>query len=406
MKIALTNCRLIDGRGGEPLSDATVVIDGDRIAAVGPGTATTVPSDAQVLDVAGSSVLPGLIDLHLHLLYYYLRPDVVSYGTPTYNDPRITMVGVWHMQQLLDAGITSVRDVGSCRQMVFDLKWALGEGLIRGPRIWAAGRLIAPTGGHGSENPGLGLEFDGVAGALGAVREEIKAGADFIKLAILQDEWTFEELQAAVDLAHRMGRRVACHVNYPPSITNALKAGVDSIEHGCLVTEAELEQMRDQGTYWVITPLIYHKQFENFKTQVADPNTPADVVARARDQVRRHEWIWDNMPKAMLRAAEMGVKIGLGSDQLFPKVGIAALPLDMAMAVEIGLPPMLVIQGVTSTAAECIGCQEELGTLEPGKLADLIVVEGDPLADMTALQQVAMVIKNGQVEKNASGITG
>jgi len=304
------------------------------------------------------------------------------------------------MEQLLDAGITSVRDVGSCGHLVFDLKWALGEGLIRGPRIWSAGRLISPTGGHGSRNPGLCLEFDGVVGARSAVREEVKAGADFIKLGYLQDEWTLEELTAAVDQAHRMGRRVACHVNYPPSITNALKVGVDSIEHGCLVTEEELEKMLDQGTFWVVTPLIYQKQFEEFKAQVADPTTPKHILAHAKDQVRRHEWIWDSMPKAILRAARMGVKIGVGSDQLYTEIGIAALPLDMALLVEIGLSPMQVIQGATLTAAECIGCQEELGTIEPGKLADLIVVDGDPLEDITAIQKVALVIKEGHVEKN------
>lgn len=400
-KIALTNCQLIDGCGGAPLPDATIVIDGNRIAAVGSGITIPVPPEAHVLDAAGRSVLPGLIDLHLHLTFYYLRSDVTVEGKPTYNDPRVVLVGAWHMEQLLDAGITTVRDLGSCGQLVFDLKWALGEGLIRGPRIWAAGRLIVPTGGHGSANPGLALEVDGVAAVRRAVREEIKAGADLIKLGYLQDEWDVDEFQAAVDQAHRMGRKVACHVNYPPSITNALNAGVDSIEHGCLVTEAELEQMLGQGTFWVVTALIYQKQFEDFKAQVADPNTPAHIAARARDQVRRHEWIWDNMPRALLRAAEMGVKIGVGSDQLYPQVGIAALPLDMALLVEIGLPPMFVIQGATSVAAECIGCQDDLGTVEVGKLADLIVVDGDPLSDITALQRVRLVIKNGQMTKNA-----
>jgi len=402
MKIVLTNCWLIDGRGGAPLPGATIVIDGNRIAAVGPKASIPVPPEAHVLDVAGQSVLPGLIDLHLHLTYYYFRPDVTVGGKSPYNDPRIALVGAWHMEQLLNAGITSVRDVGSCGHLVFDLKWALGEGLIRGPRIWAAGRLIVPTGGHGTANPGLALEADGAAAVRRAVREEIRAGADFIKLGYLQDEWDLDELQAAVDQTHRMGRKVACHVNYPPSIANALNAGVDSIEHGCLVTEAELEQMLEQGTFWVVTALIYQKQFEELKAQVADPNTPHHVAARARDQVRRHEWIWDNMPQALLRAAEMGVKVGVGSDQLYPEIGIAALSLDMALLVEIGLPPMLVIQGATSMAAECIGCQDDLGAVEAGKLADLIVVDGDPLSDIKALQRVTLVIKDGQVEKKDS----
>jgi imidazolonepropionase-like amidohydrolase len=133
---------------------------------------------------------------------------------------------------------------------------------------------------------------------------------------------------------------------------------------------------------------------------VADPETPAKQMAWAEDQVRRHEWIWDNMPKAIRHGFEMGVKLVVGSDQLFPEVGINALPLDMAMMVELGLPPMAVIQAATARAAECIGCRDTLGTIEPGKLADLVVVDGDPLQDMQVLQQVALVIKGGKIEKN------
>lgn len=406
MKFVLTNCQLIDGLAETPLTDATVVVDGQRIAEVGPRGAVRVPPDARVIDLAGKTLMPGLIDPHVHLTWYYYRPDVTVGGMPTYNEARIAMVGVWHMQQLLNAGITAVRDVGTYGHVSLDLKWALGEGLIPGPRIWAAGRLISPTGGHGSKNPGLSLEFDGVAGARAAVREEIKAGADFIKIAILKDEWTRDELHAAVDQAHRMDCKVACHVNFPPSITNALNARVDSIEHGCLVTDEELEQMADQGTYWVVTPLIYHKQFETFKAKVADPETPAKEREWAEAQVRRHEWIWDNMPRAILRAHELGVKIVVGSDQLYPDIGIAALPLDMDMLVNLGLPTMAVIRAATSLAAECIGCQDVLGSVEAGKLADLIAVEGDPLDDIAVMENVVLVIKNGRVEKNALEVCG
>ncbi len=400
MKTALTNCRLIDVRGGSPMPNATVVIDGNHIVDVGQKSSTPVPPDANILDVAGRSVLPGIIDLHLHLTFYYKRSDIAVEGKLTYNEPRIALVGGWHMEQLLDAGITTVRDLGSCRHLVFDLKWALGEGLIRGPRIWAAGRLIVPTGGHGAANPGLAFEVDGVDAMRHAVREEIKAGADLIKLGYLQDEWDGDELRAAVDQAHRMGRKVACHVNYPPSIRNALDAGVDSIEHGCLVTEEELKQMRDQGTYWVVTSRIYREQFEDYKTQVANPETPEHLLAWAKNQVQRHERIWDNMPGALLCATELGVKIGAGSDMIYPQVGIAALPLELASMVEIGLSPAQAIKAVTLTAAECLDRRDELGTVETGKLADLIVVDGNPLSDITALQRILLVIKDGKVEKD------
>jgi len=398
MRLALTDCRLIDGRGGPALPDATLILNDKRIEAVGPAAQTPIPPDATLRRLGGRTLLPGLIDLHLHLTFFHYRPDVVAGGVLTYNDARATLVGTWHLNKLLDAGITTVRDVGSYNRTVFDLKWALHEGLIRGPRVFAAGRLISPTGGHGSHLAGLSLEVDGVAAARHAVREEIKAGADLIKLGYLQDEWDEESLRAAVDQAHRMGRKVACHVNFPPSIRNALKAGVDSIEHGCLVTDDELRQMRDQGTFWVITSRIYAEQFRDFKARCADPATPEQARSAAEAQVRRHEWIWQNMPGAARRAAELGVKIGAGSDMIYHHIGIDALPLELVSMVEMGLTPAQALRAATAAAAECLGQEAELGTLEAGKLADLIAVDGDPLSDIAAVQHVALVIKDGRVE--------
>jgi imidazolonepropionase-like amidohydrolase len=398
MRIAVTDCRLIDGRGGPALPDATLIIKDNRIEAVGPAGATPIPADATVRRLGGRAVLPGLIDLHLHLTFFHNRPDVMVNGMLTYNDPRATLVGAWHLNKLLDAGITTVRDVGSYNETVFDLKWALQEGVIRGPRAFVAGRLISPTGGHGSHLAGLALEVDGVAAARQAVRHEIKKGADLIKLGYLQDEWDEESLRAAVDQAHRLGRKVACHVNFPPSIRNALKAGVDSIEHGCLVTDDELRQMRDQGTFWVITSRIYAEQFRDFKARCANPETPEQLRIAAEAQVRRHEWIWDNMPGAVRRAAEMGVKLGAGSDMLYPYIGIEALPLELVSLVEMGLTPAQALRAATASAAECLGKEADLGTLEAGKLADLIAVDGDPLADIAAVQRIALVIKDGRVE--------
>ena len=158
--------------------------------------------------------------------------------------------------------------------------------------------------------------------------------------------------------------------------------------------------MQGQGTFWVVTSLVYRKQFENFKAQVADPETPENVRAHAEKQVRRHEWIWDNMPRALLRATDMGVKIGAGSDMIYPDIGIAALPQELESMVEIGLSPAQAIRAATLSAAECLGCPEDLGTVEAGKLADLIVVDGDPLLDITSLQQTLLVIKDGQIEKS------
>ena len=400
MKIAFTDCRLIDGRGGPALPDATILIEGARIAAVGPKADVLVPPDASVRSLAGRSVLPGLIDLHLHLTFFHYRPDVVVGGELTYSDTRAALVGVRNLEKLLDAGITTVRDLGGYHQTVYDLKWAVNEGLIRGPRILCAGHLISPTGGHGSHLAGLAVEADGPDAVRRAVRQEIKAGADLIKLGYLQDEWDEESLRAAVDQAHRTGRRVACHVNFPPSIRNALKAGVDSIEHGCLVTDEELQTMRERGTFWVVTSRIYYEQFEDFKAQVANPKTPENLREAARAQVRRHERIWENMPRALRRAVELGVNIGAGSDMLYEHIGIAALPLELVSMVQIGLTPAQALRAATASAAECLGLQNELGTLEAGKRADLIIVDGDPLSDIAALGRPLLVMRDGRIERD------
>jgi imidazolonepropionase-like amidohydrolase len=232
-----------------------IIIEEERITKVGTRSSITLPSGATVIDAAGQTVLPGLIDLHMHITFFYNRLQASDY-----NESRIVLLGAWHAERILDSGITSVRDLASFQNLVFDLKWAVNEKLIRGPRIWAAGQLIVPTGGHGTSLRGLSIEFDGAKEARSCVRREVKAGADLIKIACLQDEWTTDELEAAVDQAHRMDRRVACHVNFPPSITNALNAGVDSIEHGCLISEEELQKMADQGTFLILTPLIYKVQ--------------------------------------------------------------------------------------------------------------------------------------------------
>jgi imidazolonepropionase-like amidohydrolase len=193
---------------------------------------------------------------------------------------------------------------------------------------------------------------------------------------------------------------VACHVNFPPSITNALEAGVDSIEHGCLVTDEELDQMRELGTFWVVTSRIYWEQFQDFKAQAAHPATPWLRREWAEKQVRRHEWIWENMPRAVCRARDLGVRLVAGSDMIYPEPGIASLPLELASLVEIGLAPAEALRACTLTAAECLGCEDELGTVEEGKLADLIAVAGDPLSDVGALQDVPWVMKAGRVEKD------
>jgi len=390
--LALRAARMLDVRSGRMVRDATVVIDGERIVAAGAGVA--VPRGARIVELGDATLLPGLIDCHTHLLAR-LSVDAHGYelGLLTKSSAYRALEGAANARVTLRAGFTTVRDVENEGSGYADvaLRDAIAEGLVEGPRMLVATRAIAATGryfpfGISPELSGFPTGAQMVTGAdeaRRAAREQLARGADLLKLYA---DWktptlTVEEMRAAVEEAHKMGRRVAAHADSVEGIRNALAAGVDSIEHGSLADRSSLLAIKQKGAVWVPTRIAV-----------------ARGVAESTDAVRRAR-LQDSVARGQVSvgiARAEGVKIAAGSD--------AAATAHHGRNVEelfelarLGLTPLEAIRAATVTAAELIGWQDRVGALEPGKLGDVIAVAGDPLVDLHALDRVKLVVKGGVV---------
>ncbi len=405
--IVLSNARLIDGTGAAPRADATIVIDGNRIRAVETGRHADFPAGAQVVDCAGKTVLPGLIDCHDHMANH--RYDLAHRWGIDEPDSTRHLRTAAVLRQTLEAGYTTIRDAGG---LDVGFKRAIEEGLAAGPRLILSISIISPIGGIGDAVSPSGASLDcccvprdpllpsGVVETLGdvrpVVRRMVRAGADVIKCATTggassrpghgpkDGAFNLDEMQALVEEAHALDRRVMCHALGGRGLDIAIEAGVDSIEHGCYLDEdpRHLERMAARGIFFVPTMLVYE-----YHRKSPQPH----VKARAED-LREHHVL------AVQRALKAGVKIVAGTDA--GGHGHPANAGELACLVAAGMTPMQALQAATLWAAECCGRAAELGSVEKGKLADLVVVSGDPLADIAVLREaknIALVIKDGAI---------
>ena len=388
MALLITAARLIDGTGAVPVQPAALLIEGDRIAAVGSRIAP--PADAERLDLPGASILPGLIDLHVHLADAGL-PD----ATVQDDDPPVlrALRLAEHARRTLDAGVTTVRDVGGRDHLEFDLRRASDEGLLRTPRLVLAGKIVSrPTPGASSWR-GMYREATGVDGLVLALREQLDAGADVIKVmatgAVLAPgsedpgvpQLDDDELRALVGAAHAAGRRVAAHAHGIEGIRRCVAAGVDTIEHGTHLHEdpAVARAMAVRGIFLVPTL----KALAN----IADPpgrGIPAEMVAKARERRADRD--------ATFRVAlETGVPIAMGTDAATPFNRHGENAEELALMVGLGMSPLAAIVASTSVAARALD-HDDVGVLAPGKLADIAVWQGDPLADIRVLQRPPLAV--------------
>jgi imidazolonepropionase-like amidohydrolase len=400
-RIAVKCGRLVDGAGGAPLAPATIVIEGDRIVAVGRDVA--IPEGAEVIDLGTATVLPGLIDCHTHLTFQMGGDYWKNLATISSLDRAI--VASKHARATLDAGFTTVRDVGAGDYVDVALRNAIERGDVAGPRMQCATLGVGATGSHFDEShlsPFLELHgFSGIADGeeeiRKLIRDEIKHGADVIKLAatagVLSNEdsvgapqYTLAELKAAVDEAHMWGRKVAAHAHGAEGIARAAEAGVDSIEHGSLLDDAGVAAMKRSGT--TLVPTLYVGAW------IVDGPAKNHVLPH---QLEKAKQIATQCRTAVARAAKAGVKIAFGTDAgVFPH-GLNAR--EFALLVQCGLTPADAIRNATSGAAELLGWSDRVGRVAPGLYADLIAVAGDPLADVTELERVKFVMKGGKVVK-------
>jgi imidazolonepropionase-like amidohydrolase len=401
--VAIRAGRLVDVVAGKVLSDQTIVVSGERIAAVGPAASVTVPAGARVIDLSRETVLPGLIDAHVHLTG---DPYLHGYRSLGVSDIRAAMRGAYAARRTLEAGFTTVRNVGASGFGDVALRDAIDDGELPGPRMRVAGYAIGIQGGH-CDNNLLPHDFhytengvaDGPWAARAKVREMAKFGADTIKICasggVLSkgdeagaQQLTLEEMKAIVEEAHKLGRRVAAHAHGASSIRDAILAGVDSVEHASLIDDEGIRLAREKGTYLVMD--IYNDDFILQEGAKAGMLPESLEKERMLGQLQR-----DNFRKAY----KAGAKMAFGTDAgVYPHGDNAK---QFHYMVQYGMTPMQALQAATINGADLLGWKDRVGSLTPGKYADVVAVGGDPLADPAELTRVNFVMKGGAVVRNA-----
>ncbi len=391
---------IVDVKSGELITGKAILVEGGRIARI---ASAPVPAEAgdELIDLRSYTVLPGLFDMHTHLAVEADR--LYDAGSFTENDIRWELRAVKNARATLMAGFTSVRELGGTYFGDTSLRDAINDGDIVGPRIAACGMQMSITGGHADAGASFSSDLDitgrgvadGVEGVQKKVREIIKFGADVINVMASggvtspKDDptaaaYSLQELKAIVDDAHRLGHKVAAHAHSTQGIMFAVEAGVDSIEHGSYIDDAGIALMKKQGTYLVPTLYLHRYALENLD------HLPWP------EAVKQHERAMIPVIRQNIRhAVESGVKIAFGTDAAMFPHGLNAREFSELIAV--GLTPLQAIQAATINAADLMGWSKDAGTIEPGKFADLIAVKGNPLQNVSTLEDVKFVMKAGVV---------
>ncbi|MFT4045673.1 MAG: amidohydrolase family protein [Solimonas sp.] len=393
--VALTGGAVIDVTGGTRIERATVLIDGDRITAVGPAASVDIPAGAQRIDMSGRWLIPGLINCHVHL--GLKLPGAAGAALASESDADEVLRMEDNARKSLYSGVTTVRLTGEDHGNDFALKRAIDSGRTLGPRIQTAGAIIVPTGGHGS------LEADGPYGLARAAREQIKAGATWIKIAIsggIADShgdisaapMTDDELKTIIEVAHRNGVQITAHNGSTPAALQALQFGIDGFEHGYHFSDEVLKKMKAQGTW--LTPTMVVDQpgvFEFFEKIGSPPWYLERVRSTGQDHMR------------MMRSAiRTGVNIALGTDQFpyEPNSGTTATVHEAELYVEAGMTPLQALRAATTEPARMLKMEGDVGAISVGRYADIVAVQADPLQDIRALRSIDFVMKGGAVVRN------
>ena len=407
--VLIRAARLFDGRSDSPTSPGLVLVRNGKFVAVGKAT---LPADAQVIDLGDATVLPGLIDAHTHMSDE-LSEDWKKYELDVFKKPipQVAIESVQYAQRTLLAGFTTVRDVGSRDLLDVGLRNAINEGMAIGPRMLVAVTAIGSRGGHCDPTAGYRPDLlkepgtsEGVASGpyemRSAVRYNVKHGADVIKLCasggvmsladrVDSPQLTQEEMNAAVDEAHALGRKAAAHAHGAEAAKRAVRAGIDSIEHGTFLDEEGLSLMKAKGTYLIYTPTLCLA--ERMKRNGAPP----EVVAKSAAADARQEQMFK-------MALARGVKTAFGSDAGACPHGTQAEQFEHL--VSLGMKPAAALRSATYEDAKLLGIDDRLGSIEPGKVADLVAVRGDPIHDIKQMKSVFFVMKEGVIYRRDAAV--
>lgn len=388
--------------GAEP-ADQTIIVVGDRITAIAPTSATAAQAGDKVIDLSRYTVLPGLIDVHTHLT---MANNFDPYFELSMTPAKEAIIGVENAKVTLEAGFTTVRNVGANDFTDVALRDEINAGHIPGPHMQVSGPALGITGGHMDDNllpyqyhvQGEGVA-DGIPAVQHMVRYNIKYGADLIKIGATggvlskgddpqASQYTLEEMQAICADAHRLGRKVAAHAHGAQGILWATQAGVDSIEHASYLDDSGIAAMKQHGTYLVPTAYLidWMQQYGNLPPLYQQKMKDVSAVEKQN----------------AIKAIKAGVKVALGTDAAVYPHGLNAHELDVYVN-QFGMSPLAALQTGTLNAADLMGWSDRVGAIEPGKWADLIAVQGDPLKDVRILQHVDFVMKSGNVYKDQAG---
>lgn len=408
MTFVFRRATLFDATDGRVRRDAVVVVDGEEITAVGREGEVLIPEGDSVTcyDLAGKFLMPGLIDSHIHITGDG-DPSVMHHLQETV--PMNAIKAAQNARRTLEAGFTTIRDAGGDWGVDIAVRDAVDRGLIPGPRMKVSGKVLSITGGHGDHFFPDEIQFkgryvvDSPDEARKAAREQIRAGADLIKVCatggVMSDKdsptsrgMTVEEMRAAIEEAHNVGNQTLAHAQGSTGIMNAVEAGIDSIEHGFYLTDQIIEEMIKRDVFLVPTLVAVHQIVVNGLAA----GIPEYGVRKAKQHRTAHV-------ESFRRALAAGVKIAMGTDAATPFNYHGRNALELELMVKAGMTPVQALLAVTKMGAELIGWKDKLGTVEGGKWADLIVVDGDPLRDIACLQdhdRIKLVMKGGRVEAN------
>ena len=397
---AIVGGTVVDLEGKTPIENAVILVEGERITAIGEAGKVKIPDGAARIDTEDTWLIPGLMNMHVHL--GLVLPGKMKAELYDESEAALALRMAANARESLQAGVTTIRLTGARAHADLALMRAINKGQADGPRIFSAGEALSITAGHGSKKDQK-TKYDGPDELLKAARTQISAGAKWIKIAISGGIATDggdlaaalmmpEEIHTVIDAAHRFGAKVTAHSGSPVATDIAIDAGLDCVEHGYFLDRPTLKKMKEHGTWLVPTIVVSQPATAPFFERIGSP----PWYLKRRESAGKAHW------KALQMAIEEGVNIALGTDQMpaEPNDGTTATAREAQYYVEAGMTPLQALRSATVETARMLEAEDEIGTLETGKYADIVAVDRDPTEDIKALRNILLVMKGGKVYRN------